>query len=597
MTDADASPRWPGRAAFAVLLVWYAATMARGLAWFDAGELALVAHELGLGHPPGQPLYTLLLALFARLPGIDPLVGMNLLSALTAAACALPADALLRRLTDATPPVRLLALLAVGAVSPMWDQGTRIELYGLATLGSLTLIAAGVAATQDEHRDAATWLVLGALSGLLACINPVFALAAALTVGVYALPMLGRAAPRAILAAATGAALGLFPYAYVYAVHDATDRLVWGELGSWAGVRAYLTGADYAHTEHGAWGSVPVHIGEWLLWLTLEGGVYLVAVAAAGWLALRRHLPLLLVPASFGVAFVFTYGAAFFPQIPDYNGYLAPAFWVGACGLASALSRLPRPAVWGTGLLLLTLTVGDRPVWDRTRADLDAPRALAQAWLDAAPPDAVLLVESDHLVFPLMYLQEAEGKRPDVVVFNLGFGASSWYFRHLYRRHPDLPPIELRAPDTLTRLRRLFAGSDRPLIAEHGRTIAALGHRPCVQTWGVTTAPCTDDPAAFAAALSRWRTADPITRNVLAALAFDRASTLWTLGDASGALTALRDDPTLPVPPGLARPVTAPPLRHPTPVLIGSPRNNRLLGATVLQLTGRAAEARAWSAD
>ena len=52
--------RWrdwgPGLIAAALLLAWYAATMARGLLWFDTGELALVGSTLGLGHPPGHGL-------------------------------------------------------------------------------------------------------------------------------------------------------------------------------------------------------------------------------------------------------------------------------------------------------------------------------------------------------------------------------------------------------------------------------------------------------------------------------------------------------------------------------------------------------------
>jgi hypothetical protein len=48
-----------GGLAAVILGLWYLATMGRGLAWFDAAELALVAHTGGVSHPPGQPLYTL----------------------------------------------------------------------------------------------------------------------------------------------------------------------------------------------------------------------------------------------------------------------------------------------------------------------------------------------------------------------------------------------------------------------------------------------------------------------------------------------------------------------------------------------------------
>ncbi len=276
---------------------------------------------------------------------------------------------------------------------------------------------------------------------------------------------------------------------------------------------------------------------------------------------------------------------------------------MAACGLAALVARLPHAPAWAAGLLVVTLATGDRPLWDRSRANLVAPRALAETWLESAPPGALLLVESDHLVFPLMYLQEAEGKRPDVAVLNTGFAASSWFWRHLYRAHPDLPAIELRAPNTRTRLRRLVGGINRPVVAEDGALLASLGFRPCSRTWGAATGPAcavaVDDAAVFTEALERWRHSDAVTTNVLAALSFSRAETLWALGDATGALVALRagisDGSKLPVPVGLARPVDAPPLRHPAPVLIGSALHNRLIGARLLVLLDRPAEAKRWS--
>ena len=601
------SPRWPGRLAAAALLAWYGATMARGLMWFDAGELALVGEQFGLGHPPGQPLYTWMLAVLARLPGVEPLVGMNLLSALTVAACALPADVLLRRLTDASPGARFLALLSVGAVAPMWDQATRIELYGPATLLALSLVAGGVAAAQAERREARAWGAWGLLAGLRASVNPVFALSAAGAAGLYCLPMLGRAAPRAVAAAALGALLGLGCYVHLWLVHDATDRLVWGELHSVDGVRAFLTGADYAHTEHGAWRQVPEHLGQWLVWVAGQGAAPVVVLALVGWVMgpLRRHVLLLALPALVGAAFTFTYGSAFFPEIPDYNGYLAPAFWLGAVGLGALLHRAERPLLWGTLVLGLTAATGERPIWSRSRAGVDVPGALARTWLEDLPSRALLLVESDHLVFPLMYFHEGAGMREDTVVLNVGFAASSWYWRHLYRRHPDLPRIALPAPDTPTRLRRLLAAVDRPVVLESDRLAVRLGFRPCSRTWGVAIGPtCSsarDAPAVFAERLRAWQVEDLVTPSVVAGLAFDRAGMLWAAGNASGALDALRaglpGGADLPVPRGLARPVDASPLRPPDAVLVGDPLYNRLLGAELLRRLGRAEEAAIWAAS
>ena len=47
----------------------------------DSGELAAVSYTLGIAHPTGYPLYTIISYFFAHLPG-EPVFNLNLLSAL-----------------------------------------------------------------------------------------------------------------------------------------------------------------------------------------------------------------------------------------------------------------------------------------------------------------------------------------------------------------------------------------------------------------------------------------------------------------------------------------------------------------------------------
>src|SRR4051812_26676681 len=69
------SPRTSARWACAALATYECATMSRNLSLYDSGELALAAAQLGLGHPPGQPLHTLLGYLAARIAP-TPLLGI-----------------------------------------------------------------------------------------------------------------------------------------------------------------------------------------------------------------------------------------------------------------------------------------------------------------------------------------------------------------------------------------------------------------------------------------------------------------------------------------------------------------------------------------
>jgi hypothetical protein len=76
---------WPGLALglfFGLVYGWCAAP---GVTWGDSGEFASVAVTLGIPHPTGYPLYSLLSKLWTSLPFWSPARGLNLFSAFAAA--------------------------------------------------------------------------------------------------------------------------------------------------------------------------------------------------------------------------------------------------------------------------------------------------------------------------------------------------------------------------------------------------------------------------------------------------------------------------------------------------------------------------------
>ena len=169
------------------LFAFYVFTMCRSVSMYDSPELALVAEQLGLGHPFGQPLHTLLGWLSTRLPGIDPLVALNGLSALAGALTVIPATSFaetLVRPSDDCPAgdVRLVAptVALLGVHPALWEPSTRIEVYPLAVF--LALWAAARFATAVLDRDAARrpYLTTGLALGLAASVNPVCAFGVAL---------------------------------------------------------------------------------------------------------------------------------------------------------------------------------------------------------------------------------------------------------------------------------------------------------------------------------------------------------------------------------------------------------------------------------
>lgn len=70
--------------------VVYGVTLAHTITWqhngADGGDLVAAAFVLGVPHPPGYPLYTLIAFFFARNPFFEPARGVAIFSALMASA-------------------------------------------------------------------------------------------------------------------------------------------------------------------------------------------------------------------------------------------------------------------------------------------------------------------------------------------------------------------------------------------------------------------------------------------------------------------------------------------------------------------------------
>ena len=81
------SRTWIGLAFFFVSFGVYSVTLARAVGFIDSGELAWASTTLGVPHPTGYPLYTLLIYLFvSAFPFFEPILSINLFSAVAVSA-------------------------------------------------------------------------------------------------------------------------------------------------------------------------------------------------------------------------------------------------------------------------------------------------------------------------------------------------------------------------------------------------------------------------------------------------------------------------------------------------------------------------------
>ncbi len=505
-------------AAAAALATVYLTTMCRDLYWYDSAELAIAAIQPGLGHPPGQPLYTLVGWLMSFVAHGHPLFGVNMLSALCAAMCAVPAMAMVTRLNVSLAGrgawLSAAVLVGLGFNDAVWDTATRIEVYSLATLLALTQLAhlmatldrlendgshgftgstgrGAVAAWMKRHAEV-DWLLGGLLMGLTFSVHPYIAIFMAVASAFMAAGPLLRTRPKRPARSASfliiGAAFGLLPHAWIPLSTSLDGHLVWGDPSSISRFLFYVTGVDYSHNRASVLGT-GAHALHFIGWLTQRGLLPVYAGGALAWWMGRTDRPGLgarcapLVIRALGIVMIGRIGN-YRPEIPDFLGYLLPATWLAGVGLSAVAARAQvQLSNRASRLLVAALVVTwialnaflPPSVATRSRSDNRMARQLSSGILQDAPHDAIVLVSSDHILFPLLYLVEVEGTRTDLVIIAHGWGSSSWYWEHLASKHPDLAPWDKNAPGRDERIKRFLADNpSRPVIAEN-LGLASLG--------------------------------------------------------------------------------------------------------------------------
>jgi len=499
--DVRLSERLSAAVAGVLLCAYYCFSMSRDLSLFDSGALALAAHELGLGRPPGQPLHTLLGFIASHLAGLwgTPLLGINLLSAIPAGLSLIPASRIAGCLIGERAPtaVRALTPWLIGTVAlheSVWEPATRVEVYALSTFGALWAIAWSLALCVKQPARKLSFggmgFRIGVALGLSASANPVMAIAAGLALAPATLisAFLQRGLWRLLLGGSAGTVVGMVPYAYLpLTARFSRVALVQSNRDPQSLLR-YVTLYDYVKVR-----SLPPlewlwHGLCWFGWSAQHLLLPLLILGLGGWLRARvvsRAAPWTFAIVSTCLLAMVAWNVKWHPDVPDYNGYMALSYWLSAAGAVAlfATSLSSRYFFASAAIAVcLGISLGSPPnPWSRTRDRDNLARTLAERVLHEAPKDAIVISYADYYSGPLFYLQQAEHQRPDVVVLAYELAGSPWFWTHLARMHPALV-----SPDLQSRMLReerindwLKANATRPVLVESWPLAQQLALRAC----------------------------------------------------------------------------------------------------------------------
>lgn len=451
--------RWVGGAVVVVPLAGYLLTLSPSVGFIDSGELAAVVMTLGVAHPTGYPLFTILGRVFSMLPlPLVPIQQLNLLSALLCAAAVALAFLAFRRFLlqggrqSGTPLATISAAggaLTLAFSETFWSQALVIEVYSLHVL-FVTAMLYILARLRDSVRDGdgtdGRWLALGCYVLGLSFGNHMttILLVPGLLYGAVAAYGWGAHSVKRLLKSGSWTLAGLSIYAVLPIRASQSPPFNWGYVAELERFWWHISGKQYRVWIFSSTEAAGRQLDYFFDSLPPEFAYAGLVLAAFGAVALVMKDRRLAITAAllFGVCVAYAINY----DIHDIDSYFLLAYvmvalW-SACGIMAVAMRLGRSAAESGRLAaVLGVVAATVQIWSLGGGVSQRDRYVVEDYtklvLSRLPENAMILsYQWDYWVSASYYYQHVEGYRPDVSVIDKELLRRSWYLRELEKRMP-----------------------------------------------------------------------------------------------------------------------------------------------------------------
>ncbi len=480
MTSQSVARRVPMAGLALAVALLYAFTAARTVVFIDSGELSTVAWTLGIPHPTGYPLFTVLAWLAAHFPAdIAPVFKLNLFSAACSAAGVLLFALMVRwilgrhrmpagrpagtkgapggGLPAAGEEVTVLASALFGALTlafseTYWAQSASVEVYPLHGLFLVVLIwlflsafprRVGKAKSEGPERPATAHLFAYVLGLSFTNHMSTIYLAPAFLV-LYFMRRGGGGGSRALLLSLGPAfILGLSAYLYLPVRASGGPLMNWGNPVDAESILRHLGGKQYSVWIFSSTETASRQLSYFFRTLGAEFSWAPLALALWGLRFLYRRERDLFVMIALLFAGCLLFAVNY--DINDIESYFLLAYLATALAASAGLYAILTALNGRRRLALLALSgifLGWQAVRTYPAADQSAVRVVeqyARSILASADPGGIVIsYQWDYFVSATYYLQVVEGFRPDVIVVDKELLRRSWYIGYLRNRYPAL---------------------------------------------------------------------------------------------------------------------------------------------------------------
>lgn len=464
-------------------LAVYILTLSHTVALEDDGLFLMAGAHLGIAHPPGYPIYTLILHLFMQLPfGTPAFLGHLSSAVLGALACG--GVYLCARLLGAAALPALAAAWLFGASEHVWSQSIIAEVYAFNSLFFFAVYALLLYGLRGQQR-LWVWILAAACYGMsLANHWPLMVLAAP---GLFLLILPARKAIFRRLPMLSGvAALGaVIPYAWMFLRAQQNPKIsFYGSMNGWGDLWYHISRKGYSHF----YGSTPKWADnlEFLRWFAGESvwqltlPAFLLAMLGLVVLLRRRQLAEagsgLVVFLGQGLVLIVLTNFSFnYIQIGIFRPYSLVcygllAIW-SAVGFQVLMDYL-RPwlhtdqgrkpvfhIVLVAVLSLTTVVFSVQGNWQKSgRSSSGFAKEYADMMFRYLEPNAIMVVSNDVETGVLGYYHFVENRRPDITLLH----RSGLVYNSKFNR-PRMPQKEKRKV-----LREFISKTDGPVFFSSG---------------------------------------------------------------------------------------------------------------------------------
>lgn len=448
-------PLLPGIAVAVSAFLVYLRTLMPGVGFIDSGELMTVVHTLGIAHPTGYPLFTLVGWVFAHLPfGGEEAFRLNVMAAFfCAASLVFYYKAVLTLIAGSAKKVQapgsLVPFAAAGGVLGLafsrtfWMQALAVEVYSLHLLMvSLVLVLVLEARAQ---RSTVLWTLVAFTLGLSFTNHMTTILLVPGVLYLYGTSLGSwRGMYRGVMRTLPAFMLGLSVYLYLPLRASASPVCNWGDPSSLDRLLSHLSGKQYRVWIFSSSDVAMKHLGAFVQGIPGEFAVVGLLLGVIGlavlWLRDRQ------IAIGTVIMFVVCVLYAINYDIQDIDSYYLLAYvcvglWSGVGLLVAGgwLVQVVGVAPVGAGALLVIAGLVPCVVH---YGDVDESENhlvedyTASMFASLQPGALVLSYQWDYWVSASYYVQEVRCERRDVLVIDKELLRRSWYLKELARKAP-----------------------------------------------------------------------------------------------------------------------------------------------------------------